>query len=104
MSERESQGDEVSAEALDAFDDEQLRTLMSAVRTQPDGSASVEERTLFLAWVHHAYTAGLLLNLVLDGQLAVSGFAGDEPRWASMEYANGRAAVAKAEQVIGEGQ
>jgi hypothetical protein len=75
---------ELSADEMDAFDEEQLLTLIAAVRTAPGGTAPDAVRVLFLNWARHAFLDGLLLHLVLSGRLAVVGFVANEPEWATM--------------------
>jgi predicted amidohydrolase len=69
---------------IQAFDDDQLVTLIAAVRLRPGGGATEGEINEFLDWAHRAHMKGLLLELLLDGELAVVGYEDEEPRFAAM--------------------
>ena len=68
-------------DSLDPFTNEQMVALVAANRTHPDGGATEQEVKQLMAWAHHAYLGELLLEMVLDRALVVTGFAGDEPRF-----------------------
>ena len=84
---------------LEPFDDEQFMTMFSAIRIESDGGVTDEEMQRLCDWAHRVHVEGLCLDLLLQGEVVVVGFEGDQPRFAAPEVADRRDTVALAAQI-----